>query len=393
MKKFPRFPLRSAQIHDNWKTMSRDILRGLGSLKLTVVLMALMILLVFFGTIGQVHLGTWLAQKKYFSSWLIFAETGSGARFPVFPGGYTIGGFWLVNLLVAHISRFAWNRKRAGILLTHAGLFILLSGQGLTQMFSVESQMAIDEGGARNYAEDTRDTELAVIDVSPAEHDEVHVLPSALLAREDTLAPAGLPFAVTVKRFFPNAELKAGGASVATRGVGLRVSVEDSPVATADDESNNVSALIELKTETENLGTWLVSTGLGAPQTVVSGGREFRLEMRARRYYHPFTLHLKDFRHDVYPGTDIPKNFSSLLRLVDPSQGEDRDVLVYMNNPLRYRGLTFFQASFGKEDTLSVLQVVRNPVWVAPYLACILVTLGLAIQFGMHLLSFRRRTA
>jgi cytochrome c biogenesis protein ResB len=99
----------------------------------------------------------------------------------------------------------------------------------------------------------------------------------------------------------------------------------------------------------------------------------------------PFSLTLKDFKHDVYPGTQIPKNFSSLVRLLDPRAGDDRDVLIYMNSPLRHGGLTFYQASFGKDNTLSVLQVVRNPSWTVPYIACLLVAIGLLWHFGMML--------
>jgi hypothetical protein len=102
---------------------------------------------------------------------------------------------------------------------------------------------------------------------------------------------------------------------------------------------------------------------------------------------------LKDFKHDVYPGTDIPKNFSSLVRLRDRETGEDRDVLIYMNHPLRYRGLTFYQASFGKGDLLSIFQVVKNPVWVTPYLACFLACLGLAWHFIWSLARFGREKA
>ncbi len=82
----------------------------------------------------------------------------------------------------------------------------------------------------------------------------------------------------------------------------------------------------------------------------------------------------------------IPKNFSSLVRLVDPGRGEDRDVKIFMNHPLRYGGMTFYQASFGKNDTLSVLQVVQNPGWLLPYLACVLVGTGLLFHFLMRLL-------
>jgi hypothetical protein len=113
--------------------------------------------------------------------------------------------------------------------------------------------------------------------------------------------------------------------------------------------------------------------------------------MRARREYLPFAMTLKKFSHDVYPGTDIPKNFSSLVHLSNPARGEERDVLIYMNQPLRYLGKTYYQASFGKGDTLSILQVVENPGWLLPYISCVLVTLGLLIHFAISLRRSVRR--
>jgi hypothetical protein len=105
----------------------------------------------------------------------------------------------------------------------------------------------------------------------------------------------------------------------------------------------------------------------------------------------PFSLRLLEFKHDKYPGTDIPKNFSSRVRLQRPDTGEDREVLIFMNNPLRYAGETFYQASFDPDDRGSVLQVVHNPGWLTPYLACGLVGVGLLIQFLMHLIPFLKR--
>jgi hypothetical protein len=64
-----------------------------------------------------------------------------------------------------------------------------------------------------------------------------------------------------------------------------------------------------------------------------------------------------------------------------------------MNNPLRYQGLTFYQAGFDNNDRTTVFQVVRNPSWVLPYVACTLMTLGLMVQFGIHLVAFIRRRA
>jgi len=115
--------------------------------------------------------------------------------------------------------------------------------------------------------------------------------------------------------------------------------------------------------------------------------------MHHQREYLPFAITLKDFRHDVYPGTDIPKNFSSLVRLEDPGAREGRDVLIYMNQPLRYAGKTFYQSSFGKNDTLSIFQVVDNPGWLIPYISCVLVTLGLLIHFAFALRRAQGRRA
>jgi cytochrome c biogenesis protein ResB len=115
--------------------------------------------------------------------------------------------------------------------------------------------------------------------------------------------------------------------------------------------------------------------------------------MRQRRFYKQFALTLLDFAHDRYAGTDIPKNFSSRVRLVDLERNENREVLISMNDPLRYRGFTFYQSGFDNDDKTTILQVVKNPAMLLPYIACGLVALGLLVQFSMHLLGFMRKRA
>jgi hypothetical protein len=101
-----------------------------------------------------------------------------------------------------------------------------------------------------------------------------------------------------------------------------------------------------------------------------------------------------EFTHEKYKGTDIPKHFASRVRLENPASKENRETVIFMNNPLRYEGATFYQASFEQGDTASMLQVVRNPGWLTPYFSCVLVALGLTVQFSLHLVKFvKRRTA
>src|SRR5262249_49549717 len=124
-----------------------------------------------------------------------------------------------------------------------------------------------------------------------------------------------------------------------------------------------------------------------------AGDKVYEVMLRPKRTYRPFAIQLLEFRHDRFLGTNTPRNFSSDIRLVDqrPDQREDRKVKIWMNPPLRYDGETFYQQSFFPDDSGTVLQVVRNPGWLMPYIACIMVALGMLIHFGLHLVGFLRR--
>ena len=99
------------------------------SLKLTVVLLSLSIVLIFWATLAQVQIGIWGVQEKFFHTLFVLGKIpGTDLPFPVFPGGYFLGGLLLVNLLAAHIYRFRLEWKKTGIQLTHLGLILLLLG-------------------------------------------------------------------------------------------------------------------------------------------------------------------------------------------------------------------------------------------------------------------------
>ena len=100
------------------------------SLRLTVTLLALGILLVFVGTVAQADEGLYQAQHRYFKHWLVWGISFFGQQVPIpLPGGYLIGTLLLINLTAAHIKRFQLTWKKLGIHLTHAGVVLLLVGQ------------------------------------------------------------------------------------------------------------------------------------------------------------------------------------------------------------------------------------------------------------------------
>ena len=369
------------------------------SLKLTIVCLAAAMALIFAGTLSQVHLGIHEAQQRYFQSWLVWwPPEGNGFRIPIFPGGHLIGAVLLINLIAAHVKRFRWTWKKFGIHLTHAGLIIMLAGGLFTDLFAVESHMRLERGDTKNYSEDQRHMELAVIDTTDNDLDQVTAIPESVLRKNRTIDHWSLPFRIVVRNYFQNSRLKmlneAGGAAkpIANQGPGAMIAVDPVPRTTAQDERDVPAAAIEiLPKDGGSLGTWLVSDALGAPQTFSCGGRSWKLAMRTTRYYKPYSVTLQKFTHEKYAGTEIPKNFASKVTLIDPERSVNRDVLIYMNHPLRYRGETFYQAGFQQDDRATILQVVHNPSFLAPYVACIIVAAGLLWQFGFHLVGFARQ--
>jgi hypothetical protein len=376
----------------------RSPLRVLSSLRLTVVCLGLGMLLVFLGTLAQVHLGIHAVQARYFQSLLVYwSPAGANWKIPILPGGYLLGTVLLLNLLAAHAVRFQLSKKKLGIILLHFGVILLLIGQLLTGLYARETQMRMDEGQTLGYSEAPREVELAVIDSTDPNFDQVVAIPEEVLAHQGMIQNPTLPFTIKVREFMPNSRLAMRSQvpqappSAATVGFGKNVVVTPEPPTVKDDERDLSAAFIDLDSVQGPLGTWLVSNAISEPQSFTLAGHTYSLIMRQRRFYKQFALTLLDFAHDRYAGTDIPKNFSSRVRLIDFQRGENREVLISMNDPLRYRGFTFYQSGFDNDDKTSILQVVKNPAMLLPYIACGLVALGLVTQFSMHLFGFVRK--
>lgn len=264
----------------------RRLVEILASVKLTVVLLTLAMVLIFIGTIAQTKLGVWQAVDAYFRSWVAMADPGlfvpmgdSGVRVPI-PGGLTIAGLMIVNLLAAHAIRFKATRKRVGVLVLHAGLIVLLAGEFVTGFLADEGLMSIDEGASSSFVEDIREAELAVIDPSDPRHDRVITIPGWMLAdaarSRATIVDERLPFEVRVDRWMANAELlHAHGKTEATAGIGLKARAEGKPrvAGVEGSQSDSPAAYVTLLRGGAELGTWMVSTSLIEAQRVAMATR------------------------------------------------------------------------------------------------------------------------
>jgi len=410
------------------------IAKFLSSLRLTVVLLALAIVLIWVGTVAQADEGLYQAQTRYFKSWVVLGFNMFGHHIPmIWPGGYLLGTTLLANLLAAHIARFQFTWKKLGIHVAHAGIILLLVGQLVTDIFSRETQIRFAEGETKSYAESPSNYELVFTTSADAQHNKEIAIPGSLLAKGGVITDPQLPFSIRVKAYYHNSEasfrapMMQNGPPASTNGVAANFDFVPTPDTKTMDERNVPSVVMEIIGPGGSLGDWVASDWtcdpamieglwnwydrqmgrgladtiakrISVPQLVEANGKQFSFVLRPQRVWLPFSLTLLKATHSTYVGSDTPKDFRSRVRLQNPKTGEDRETEIYMNSPLRYEGQTFYQYQMSASEmaseagrSTSVLMVVRNPSWLTPYIGCALVALGLVIQFLSHLVKFLSR--
>ncbi len=308
------------------------------------------------------------------------------------------GGCWLL---------FA---KRSGVVLLHVGILVLMGHEFYTHLAAVEARMNIHEGETVSTTYEMTSREVALINRSHPEYDQVTVIPEPMI-RGASEAPEGspnrviqhpdLPVDIRVVEYSRNSKYdKATPAQAArvTTGAGKQIAFEpakpvsgvgegeiDVPYAyleLLDKESNEVLAQVVVSLAFDRYLTRSPFFLQNAEQPLQIDGEPYAIGMRFRREYKPYSVTLDDFRFDRYVGTNKAKSYSSDIRLVDHELGTTLSQKVSMNNPLRYRGETFYQSGFDNEtEQTTILQVVKNEGWMLPYLGCMLVAIGMMIHF------------
>ncbi len=302
-------------------------------------------------------------------------------------------------------------QRRGGMVLIHIGLALLMLSEVFVSFFAVEERLIIREGESVNFALDIRETELAIVDPdASAKEQEVWAIPQSRLIRSrqrgEAIRDPSLPFDVKVTEYLKNSDLRhlrADEQNPATAGNGLTWFAQEMRAGSGADSSGEVdmaSAYVTLmqKGDGKPVGTYLVSQLLTAPrfpETVSVGGKAYNLTLRFKQAHKPYSMHLVDVRKVNYIGTSTPKDYSSDVRLIAPQHNIDRPVRIWMNNPLRYAGETFYQSGYNRDPQSGIetttLQVVTNTGWMIPYVACMFVWFGMQAHFSGMLLRFLTR--
>lgn len=111
--------------------------------------------------------------------------------------------------------------------------------------------------------------------------------------------------------------------------------------------------------------------------SVPFGNSTLKFAYGAKQLNVPFTIYLKDFQLEKYAGSNSPSSFASEVVLQDERTGVKKDIRIFMNNTLTYKGYKFFQSSYDTDEQGTVLSVNHDfwGTWIT-YLGYFLLMLG-----------------
>ena len=310
---------------------------------------------------------------------------------------------------------------RGGNVLIHIAVGMLMFGQFAFGDRQIEERLNLVEGQTSNMVCRTDEIELACIEVAQETEtkEDVTAISGRLLkarAGGEPIALEDLPFDIKVLEYLTNTSVTRVGPFAenrATAGLGKSwLAIGRPPEGGASSKSNVAAAYVQLvdRKNGEDLGVFLAPQFLNDRSqlfmeaegdicdTVDTASGPWRIQLRFRREYKPYEVRLDDVRRINYSASETPRDYSSFVTFTDEATGTEQPGRIWMNNPVRYRGETFFQSNYskiqladGSMSEMTGLQVVENAGWLIPYVACVLAFWGMLAHFGGTFVRFADR--
>ncbi len=362
------------------------ILLFLSSMQISVVGLLLLFILTFWGTVAQVENGLYASQERYFSSFYFLAM-----GFLPFPGAQLVLWILFVNLFCAFFNRVVYALENTGLIIVHCGLVLFLVAAFVTLHSAQESRLTLQEGASSNVSLAYSDWEIAIwqnnLKNRTVSAVDVKDLKEASRAKFEQPAVA-----FVVKTYYKNAQafsapfagIKEKYLNSSNFNVLQAVSVEKEP------EKNTPGMILQLLNAPDQPLVLLYGED-EQPIKIIINSKEYFISLRFKRYPLPITVKLVEFMMDKHPGTDVARSYKSKIQI--QHDGVSREIVISMNEPLRFKEYTFYQSSY-QIDTMgrkfSTLAVVKNSGRLLPYIATFVTFFGLALHFLLAAFNFQR---
>ncbi|MDZ7737628.1 MAG: c-type cytochrome biogenesis protein CcsB [Bacteroidales bacterium] len=109
--------------------------------------------------------------------------------------------------------------------------------------------------------------------------------------------------------------------------------------------------------EMEKLYVYDIYSGSIDSTETTFGDKRFVLTYGPKKIDLPFTIMLKDFILERYPGSSSPSGYRSEVVLIDKDNDVNMPYSIYMNHILKYHGYRFYQSSYDPDEKGTILSV------------------------------------
>jgi hypothetical protein len=377
---------------NNKTPIASRIFNIVASYGFAVVILAFLLILTLFGTLEQADYGLYAVQKKYFDSLFLVHSLFGFLPIPL-PGVYLLLTLLFINLVCGAIIRAPKYWRYPGMLIAHCGILLLLAGGFVNFHFATYGSLQLYEKEASNRFHSYHDWVVEIRQTKPELSESVFVIPAGDLAacrNARTFRSGQLPFELELSGYTPNCAPRRSDNSPAVTAVD-GFYLQSLPLDKTA-EMNIPGVYADVREVTGDIQQGILWGLERAPLIIRSGLSEWAIGIQRQSMPLPFTVVLDDFTVEHYPNTKIPHVFRSEITKVEGRTNEK--IKISMNKPLRYRGYTVFQASWGPENAppgtrlFSGFAIVRNPADHWPLYACIVVGVGIGIHFIQKLLVY-----
>lgn len=323
------------------------------------------------GTVAQKYIGLYQATQIFFSAPIIWLGV-----LPL-PGVPVILALIFINLAAKLAFKSPWTLRNAGNILTHIGAMLLLVGGLMTALFSAEGYIDLAKGDQKSVVADYHKRELVMTDSAGK---PLWRMDQEALAKGATATAGNMTLSVleTCRHCKIVPRKNADNSYI---GMAEHMQLEPAPLRLEDEE--NLAGM----TFRVNGKAYTVLENVPNPAIIKAGDQTYSFILRREERDLPFRVELLEFSKEYYSGTTLASSYQSRVRIHDGKTVWES--AIRMNEPLRYKGYTLYQASFipTPQGDLSILSVVWNAGRIFPYLSGIVICLGLLLHMFVRRLQ------
>ena len=280
-----------------------------------------------------------------------------------------------INLL-GNIFRFKlYQKKKLPAFIFHSGFLVILLGAGITRYIGYEGIMHIREGETTNKMISSEPyVQITAKKGDKIYHAEMEKLISQISSNNFKLVlnMGDDKAIVRYKKYISHAK-------------------PENP-----SKKQIVAIVVDLEYKGKHKEVILPGGGRGVqgvPKKVEMGGAKFILEWGSKDIYLPFSIKLRDFQLERYPGSMAPSSYASEVTVIDKKDNVKMDYRIYMNHVLDYKGFRFFQSSYDMDELGTVLSVNHDPGTLITYIGYFMLAFGLLLNLFNPYSRFRKLTS